>query len=239
MGAGFKLEKFKYMKEIKVVIRRIIYTVAAGVDSVLGRKTKPVVVCYHEIGAGKSKYCVSLKNFQVQMDYLSVRGDFLVTFDDGDPSIIKTSGVLDERGIRPIIFINAGNINNKLLMFARKKGWIVGSHARTHCDLTRILNRDLEWQLKQSKAELERVSGQTVEFFAYPYGKRNSQTDAAVRRAGYKKAFGTNISPGGDKFVIPRSVVTGDMNLPEFKNSLSPSAFTVRKFIFSLQGIFI
>lgn len=227
------------MKKILIEVRRAIYRTAAFFDKVLLRKMQTVAVCYHGIGTGKSKYSVNPDSFQAQMNYLSGRSDFLVTFDDGDPGIIQAADILEKYRINPILFINSANINRNLLAFALDRGWRIGSHARTHRDLTRLSQRVLNPELEESKKTLEKESGHPIDYFAYPYGKRNNRTDTAVRQAGYRKAYGTNVCPGDGEFVIPRLVVTGDMGLAEFKDALSPTAFAIRKIIFSVLEKFV
>jgi len=58
---------------------------------------------------------------------------------------------------------------------------------------------------------------------AYPYGDHNDRTREIVIRAKFKVAFTTEnkkVSPGMDKYVLPRVRISSDMSLNSFKNSL-------------------
>lgn len=217
------------------MIKKMIYGILARMSRLLNCRRIPTVVCYHQIGSGDGKYAVSREKFRQQMRWLSKQSDFLVTFDDGDPSIIGISDILEQYRIKPMIFINSANADDRLIKHAVKKGWIIGSHGRNHIDLTRVDRDDLARELAGSKLDLERKSGTRVVNLAYPYGKFNKRVEKAAKKAGYKRAFGVNSYPDPERFSQPRSIVTGDMDLAEFIDSLSPLAFKLRYWVFKLR----
>lgn len=67
-----------------------------------------------------------------------------------------------------------------------------GSHARTHCDLTRLDDQSLDRELLLSRRELEDQLGSPSPFFAPPYGRSSSAVRRAVARR-YSMSFGVRL----------------------------------------------
>jgi peptidoglycan/xylan/chitin deacetylase (PgdA/CDA1 family) len=79
----------------------------------------------------------------------------------------------------------------------------VGSHGVTHAHLTRLSDDELRREVEDSKAEIEDQLGRPCVEFAYPYGEHDERVRAAVRRAGYERAYGLH-SDGGDPYALRR-----------------------------------
>ncbi len=127
------------------IIRRFVYISLGGVDELLGRKNKIVVLCYHGISNNNWFYNTKLEEFDKQMEYMISkynpiqlkdlylylsgkididRPSFVITFDDGYKNILKSNTVLSKYNIKPSVFlitdrknINKGCLgtNNRLL----------------------------------------------------------------------------------------------------------------------------
>jgi peptidoglycan/xylan/chitin deacetylase (PgdA/CDA1 family) len=69
-------------------------------------------------------------------------------------------------------------------------GWEVGSHTRTHPRLTRLSAADLQAELEDSRAEIQRRLGGGGDSIAYPYGDANDAVAAAAAAAGYVAGAG-------------------------------------------------
>jgi peptidoglycan/xylan/chitin deacetylase (PgdA/CDA1 family) len=69
------------------------------------------------------------------------------------------------------------------------RGVLFGAHSRTHIDLTSVDAATADFEIRESKNDLETITGRTVTSFAYPYGKRNDAVEAMVRDT-YGIAFG-------------------------------------------------
>lgn len=65
----------------------------------------------------------------------------------------------------------------------------VGSHTISHPFLTRCDAARLERELVGSRQQLESITGQVVDLFAYPTGDYDRRVAEAVRAAGYRAAF--------------------------------------------------
>ena len=99
----------------------------------------------------------------------------VISFDDGDISIYNTAfPIMKEFGFVGVNYIVGnrlaadGFINTAELKETIAAGWEVGSHSMTHTDLT--LSPNLDWEINQSKADLEQALGVKVTTFAFPFG---------------------------------------------------------------------
>lgn len=66
-----------------------------------------------------------------------------------------------------------------------------GSHGVTHGHLTEMADAELDRQLVESKATLERLVERPVQYLCYPDGKVDTRVVARARAAGYKAACAT------------------------------------------------
>ena len=72
----------------------------------------------------------------------------------------------------------------------RAEGWEVGSHTRSHPDLTEVEAGQLAAELQGSREVCEREVGAECRAIAYPYGAYDARVREAVRKAGYAAAAG-------------------------------------------------
>jgi peptidoglycan/xylan/chitin deacetylase (PgdA/CDA1 family) len=83
------------------------------------------------------------------------------------------------------------------------RGLDVGSHGVSHAHLTRLSDDELRRELVDSKQRIEDELGRACVDFAYPYGEHDDRVRAAVRAAGYERAYGL-VEDGGDQFALRR-----------------------------------
>ena len=69
-------------------------------------------------------------------------------------------------------------------------GWELDAHSLTHPDLRKLDKTALAFELIESKAAVERITGRPCRTFAYPYGLYDERVVQAVADAGYELAFG-------------------------------------------------
>jgi peptidoglycan/xylan/chitin deacetylase (PgdA/CDA1 family) len=134
----------------------------------------------------------------------------LITFDDGYAGLTANALPLLRRYATPaLLFAVSGHIGGTNAWDAQE-GWrtqplmgaealsewrtadmSVGSHTRTHPDLTKLAPDALEQELRGSREDLEGLLGEPVTTFAYPYGLHGA---AARRQAAetYDFAFTTD-----------------------------------------------
>ncbi len=160
-------------------------------------------------------------------------GRIVLTFDDGTADFLSNAvPVLDEHLAHATVFlvsdettnawdVGIGDVEVPLLARSeiRQLGERVeiGSHTRTHADLSTLPEAYLESEVRQSREEVSQLSGRPCRSFCYPYGRKREAAIVAVRRAGYDGAVttekGTN-EPGTDPFQLRRIAVRHDTSLP-------------------------
>jgi peptidoglycan/xylan/chitin deacetylase (PgdA/CDA1 family) len=67
-------------------------------------------------------------------------------------------------------------------------GWEIGAHTRTHPHLTTLDDRELDEELRGSRADCAEALGRPCDSLAYPYGDYDERVAAAAGRAGYAAA---------------------------------------------------
>ena len=89
-------------------------------------------------------------------------------------------------------------------------GMDVGSHTRTHIDLSQCSAAQAEDNITRSKTILEQALGCEVRHFCYPYGRFRPEHAQMVQQAGYLSATTTHrgrVRPGADPFTLDRVLV--------------------------------
>jgi peptidoglycan/xylan/chitin deacetylase (PgdA/CDA1 family) len=87
----------------------------------------------------------------------------------------------------------------------------IGSHARTHSNLTHLSQDEVRDEVEGGRLAVQRMTGRDVTLFSYPFGAFSDDTDRVVRAAGFRAActsISASIAPGHDVFRIPRCNVT-------------------------------
>jgi peptidoglycan/xylan/chitin deacetylase (PgdA/CDA1 family) len=133
---------------------------------------------------------------------------FAIAFDDGYREVL-TRGlpVLKEFGFSATVFAVAAEERNVWddgkapLMTSlelrewRAAGMEVGAHTCHHVHLTRVSSDMARTEMRDSKARLETLLGQTVSTLAYPYGESTAAIEDLARDAGFEAAFATDRAP--------------------------------------------
>lgn len=97
----------------------------------------------------------------------------------------------------------------------------IGSHTLTHMNMATASIEAKQQELMQSRQQLQALTGQAVNSFAYPFGIYAQQDVALVKQAGYSNAVTTlegidPISPTPDFLQLQRIKVSGKDNLMAF-----------------------
>ena len=94
----------------------------------------------------------------------------------------------------------------------RRHGFVFHSHTRHHADLPTLDDVRLKDELGGSKADLENLLGEPVDYLAYPFGHYDDRVVEASKVTGYRAGF--SVQPGFnrqnmDRFRIRRLDVFG------------------------------
>lgn len=100
-----------------------------------------------------------------------------------------------------------------------KAGMDVGSHTRTHVDLTVCSPDQARNQIAGSKVELQDLLGYEVRHFCYPYGRFHPEHSQLAKEAGYVTATTTHrgrVHAGNNPHALNRIMVACSANLGLF-----------------------
>lgn len=151
-----------------------------------------------------------------------------ITFDDGyQNNVINALPVLRKYGFTATCYAvssmiggtnswDRGLVAEKPLMTSADwRVWLdggmdVGSHTRTHADLTRLTIDEALNQVANSKSELENALDCEVRHFCYPYGRFDTTHRQLVQQAGYVTATTTHrgrVQQGNDLLTLRRVLI--------------------------------
>lgn len=199
-------------------------------------------------GQGSKELYVNPENFEKQMMYLrdhnytlltferwedmyKVNKPIFITFDDGYKNNLNAFAIfqkLKNERFHPTgtIFVISDFIgrSNRLSQSDIKRmadsGMIsIQSHTATHPDLTKITND--EYELKESKEKIQKVTGKPVIALAYPYGNTNKKVVEETKKY---YSFGLTTTPElfsekgmkDERYYLPRVYVKYSTTLEEF-----------------------
>lgn len=114
--------------------------------------------------------------------------------------------LMEEYGLRGIIFVVVDFIGKKNLWDAHfltpvyhmdkqqivelsQRGWIIGSHGKTHRSFKLLDDAQIKYELEYSKKYLEDLTGKEVIHFSYPFGIYDKRAENFMKELGYKFAF--------------------------------------------------
>jgi peptidoglycan/xylan/chitin deacetylase (PgdA/CDA1 family) len=101
----------------------------------------------------------------------------------------------------------------------RDAGMDIGSHTRTHANLTQLSASEAYEQISISKQELEQALDYEVRHFCYPYGQFTLEHSDMVKSSGYISATTTRrgrVSVGANPFTLHRIMVARATHLGLF-----------------------
>jgi peptidoglycan/xylan/chitin deacetylase (PgdA/CDA1 family) len=118
-------------------------------------------------------------------------------------------------------------MNGEELKMLASSGMRIGAHTMSHPVLAQCSEDEARREVTQSRTDLERLLGDKVWAFAYPFGNPATMGEREVnlaREAGFECAF-VNVGGGAvdpsQRFALARTHVTADMSLAEFEAHLS------------------
>ena len=144
---------------------------------------------------------------------------FLLTFDDGFLGVHQHAApILSALGSPATVFLVSSLIGKRdswceahnpsgatyPLMDAGQIRELQGQgfHTRSHADLPTLDDDALRAELSGSRADLEELLGNRVDYLAYPFGRYDERVLKAAKAAGYAAAFSTQ--PGFNRHDIDR-----------------------------------
>jgi peptidoglycan/xylan/chitin deacetylase (PgdA/CDA1 family) len=208
----------------------------------------PILLYHHVEGdVSYSRYYVSVPDFQAQMQALHDWGytvipisllletlihggelpekPIVITFDDGNRDIYENAfPIMQEFGFPGGFYIVANRLHSGKdiaqvpeLKEMVEAGWEIGSHGYTHTDLT-LDHSYVQYEIQQSKLDIEKALDIKVETFAYPFGTIDPYLAQKVHDYGYRAGMGLGTSwthTWGTLFYLERIEIYGDYTVAD------------------------
>jgi peptidoglycan/xylan/chitin deacetylase (PgdA/CDA1 family) len=138
---------------------------------------------------------------------------FSCSVDDGHPADMRLAHYLARHGIAATFYLPINNVEGLPVLHGAQvrelaQGFEIGSHTHDHCFLSRLDDRQAQWQVERGKSALEQILGQGVAGFCYPGGKYRPVHVQMVRAAGFDYARTTrnlDLGPGPSRFELATS----------------------------------
>ncbi|MBI3954762.1 polysaccharide deacetylase family protein [Candidatus Collierbacteria bacterium] len=169
---------------------------------------------------------------------------FSLTFDDGFRDVLKIVPFCQKFYLQPAVFALVKPKHSKSnhassesfltipeLKYLLDHRFIVGCHSASHPDFTKISSRSLPKEIILSKWQLETALHTPVDYFAYPYGRYTTKSQALVKKAGYRLSLTMSdgiISPATNPLLLPRVAINRTHTFSEFTSTFSPSVIRLR-----------
>lgn len=135
--------------------------------------------------------------------------------------------------------IQRGEVENgkPLLSFEQmkemiKSGWTIGSHTKTHANLTTLPRYKCEDEILESKRILEEALDCRIDYFAFPKGLYDEASIKICEQSEYRAAFSAepnSVKVNSNRFKLPRISIDRTHTLVEFQT------FLTRSGLFSLK----
>lgn len=168
----------------------------------------------------------------------------IITCDDGFSSNYKYAFPIWKRlGMKATIFVTPDVTSENFRKYAESDsplsheqlqemsayGISIESHGMTHRYLTELESQELQWELRESKRALEKITRTPVKFLAIPSGAYNGKVKKCAQAAGYRAVFcmlkGSN-NLRSNPFALRRVVIAREYSLKDFILVLQPITAT-------------
>ena len=120
-----------------------------------------------------------------------------------------------------------GSLSAKELEALAQEGFAIGGHTCTHVNMAETFDiKRLRCEVETDKKEIERITGTSVRFFAYPFGAyKNAYIDLSriLHDSGYQGAVTLEpgiISASTNSYFLHRDLVSASMPMSVFKARL-------------------
>jgi peptidoglycan/xylan/chitin deacetylase (PgdA/CDA1 family) len=117
------------------------------------------------------------------------------------------------------------------------EGNAIECHTWDHSNFNKYQGADWVLQLDKPKKLLEKLTGKSVEYFAFPYGLWNAKGLPELHQHGYKMAFqlSTKRDRGDPLMTVRRILDCGYWSVAEFSKNIREDFNTPRPILFKKQ----
>lgn len=149
-----------------------------------------------EVDPDEAEVWVDRPRFESILDWAAGRDDVAITFDDGNASDCDVAlPALVDRGLSAAFFVVAARIDRDRylgraqLAALRDAGMTIGSHGMAHRPWRHLTPADERAELVEARERIEQAAACPVREAACPFGRYDRRTIAALRRAGFVRAY--------------------------------------------------
>lgn len=170
---------------------------------------------YADLDNNARNISVSPKEFEEQMKYLHKNNykvitsqdienkivpckSVMITFDDGYYDVYNHAyPIMQQYGFRGVLGLIPAKIDESDYLFwsdIRKllaSNWEIASHTWHHTNLSTLPKENMDYEIGQSKKDLEKWFHTTVDIFIYPNGRYTDDTLREIKSSGYRYSFTT------------------------------------------------
>lgn len=162
----------------------------------------------------------------------------VLSFDDGyADNLLHGAPILSRYGFHATCYVVSGAIGGHNYWDSEQLGvekplmnriaiekWLeagheIGSHTVNHRHLTAIDHTQAQYEIFESRHQLQQFTGTPVDHFCYPWGENNDTVVEMVRAAGYSSAVTTKrgpAAPDSDLLRLPRISIDRGRGLFKF-----------------------
>lgn len=158
----------------------------------------------------------------------------VLTFDDGYAdtySIVYPT--LKKYGFAGTVFINAGDVGTRLTWAQIKEmhnnGIVISNHGYNHERMANMTTEQQYLNIKNGQDALERQLGIKNEWFCYPYGSSNGDTQGVDEKNGIRMAVTMNpgwAHVGDDVFKVKRIWIGNAVDLKHFEERITTENYS-------------
>ena len=143
---------------------------------------------------------------------------FMLTFDDTDLSHYEVAlKEMDKYGFKGVFFImtvsigRPGYMTGEHIRDLSNKGHVIGCHTWDHHNVKKYTGPDWILQVEKPMRQLQKITGQPVKYFAYPFGLWNEEAIGPLQQRGIRAAFqlSEKRSVNAPLYTIRRIIVPG------------------------------
>jgi peptidoglycan/xylan/chitin deacetylase (PgdA/CDA1 family) len=143
----------------------------------------------------------------------------MLTYDDTDlEQYTVAKAEMDKYGFKGVYFIMTVSLNRPNYMSRHQvkeladNGHIIGSHTWDHHNVKQYKGDDWKTQIEKPTQQLMSITGESVRYFAYPFGLWNKEAIPELKKRGLVAAFQLTDKLDQDDplFTIRRMIVPGD-----------------------------
>lgn len=245
-GAGI----WRAARAIVCVLVLVLASLAASVPASAAEEYVPVrvpILVYHNVDYSGTEFSVTPEQLDAQARWLIENGytaittwqfweaamgygtlpanPVMLTNDDGWSSAMTFAEVLSRYGLVGNYFIpSVTELSPEQILTLTQYG-SVNAHTATHQYLSQLGYEAQLAEISQNMTYLQQITGQTVQFMAWPFGDHNESAVQAAAAAGIIGAFALNgtgcILHTMNPYSIPRIMMTAGDDMETFAAKVS------------------